>query len=655
MSNAARGIEYRGEIPLESKPMRTQIAFASCVVRWCFLAICLIAGKTAIAAETANARVDRPNILWITSEDNGPQLGCYGDAFSTTPNIDGLAKKGMMYSRCWSNAPVCAPARTTIITGMYPMSFGGQNMRSRAQVDATVKLFPELLREQGYYCTNRDKEDYNIKNPGKPWNESSKKGHWRNRPKDAPFFSVFNFTVSHESQIRTRPHTFVHDPAKVAVPPYHPDTPEVRQDWAQYYDKIQEMDAQVGNVLQELKEDGLEDSTIVFFYGDHGSGMPRSKRWLYQSGLHVAMIVHVPEKWKSLVGSAYFQGTTSDRLISFVDLAPTVLNLAGVARPASMQGAPFLGPDLPPASQYSYGFRDRMDERVDMSRAIRDNRYLYIRNFMPFRPQGVYLDYMFQTPTTRVWKKRFDEGVLNVAQSQFWLPKPTEELYDLEKDPFQIHNLADLKKPSTEETTAVKQRLASALEAWMVKIQDLGLAPEGDVYETTRSNPERLKSMREQTSITAKTAMIASERSSDGFATLLSNSRHLHDPVRYWVAIGALNRAISDSAQRPACIELSETLSQDASPYVQAIAAETLLRYGSDAQKAKSKTQLKSLSDSKSTSLLVKLLALNSLVECEKQKGEFSDIVQGVQTKDDRFDAVYFAYIDRLVKNLTEN
>lgn len=237
----------------------------------------------------------RPNILWITSEDNGPQLGCYGDRFATSPHIDALAAKGMRFNQCWSNAPVCT-ARTTIITGMYATSFGASNMRSRGTRKPNTLLLPELLRAEGYYCSNNVKEDYNFNATTKPWNASSNKAHWRNRPNQSPFFSVFNFTTTHESQIRTRPHNAKKDPQKVPIPPYHPDLPEVRQDWAQYYDKIEEMDGQVGKVLQELEADGLSDSTIVFYFGDHGSGMPRSKRWLYQSGLHVPMIVFVPEK-----------------------------------------------------------------------------------------------------------------------------------------------------------------------------------------------------------------------------------------------------------------------------------------------------------------------------------------------------------------------
>ena len=288
-------------------------------------------------------------------------------------------------------------------------------MRSRVKRPDGTLLLPELLRASGYYCSNNSKEDYNFVALSKPWNDSSNKAHWRNRPANTPFFSVFNFTTSHESQIRTRPHTPRHDAAKVPLPPYHPDLPEIRKDWAQYYDKIEEMDAQVGTVIQQLREDNLLDSTIIFYFGDHGSGMPRSKRWLYQSGLHVPMIVVIPDAFEHLRPITYLPGGVDQRLISFVDLAPTVLKLASAPIPKYLQGTPFLSSSESPSNQILFGFRDRMDERIDMSRAVRNERFLYIRNFMPYLPQGTFLNYMFQTPTTAVWRQQFRNGSLPVT------------------------------------------------------------------------------------------------------------------------------------------------------------------------------------------------------------------------------------------------
>ena len=239
-----------------------------------------------------------------------PNLGCYGDDYAATPNLDALAARGMRYTNANSNAPVCAPARTTIITGLYPPSTGAEHMRSLVKLPARFRMFPQFLRDAGYYCTNNNKEDYNVEKPGGVWDESSKKAHWKNRRKGQPFFAVFNHTITHESQIRNEIDEAdqIHDPAKVRVPAYHPDTPEVRRDWAQYYDRITMMDKQAGAELQELERAGLADDTIIFFFSDHGSGMPRSKRSACNSGLNVPFIVYFPPKWRHLAPKDYRAG-----------------------------------------------------------------------------------------------------------------------------------------------------------------------------------------------------------------------------------------------------------------------------------------------------------------------------------------------------------
>ena len=297
-------------------------------------------------------------------------------------------------------------------------------MRSAVPLPAFMKLYPQFLRERGYYCSNNNKEDYNLTRPGKIWDDSSSKAHWKNRAAGQPFFAIFNSTVSHESQLRVRPHTLKHDPAKVRVRAYHPDTPEVRHDWAQYYDKVTKMDAQAGKRLQELADAGHMEDTIIFFYGDHGSGMPRSKRWPYNSGLHVSLIVYVPEPFKALAPKEYAAGGWSGRLVSFVDLAPTLLSLAGLQPPEWMQGHAFMGQFATPPPKYLHGFRGRMDERYDLVRSVRNDRYVYLRHYMPHLIYGQHIDYMFQTPTTQVWKRLYDEGKLAPPQTCFWERKP---------------------------------------------------------------------------------------------------------------------------------------------------------------------------------------------------------------------------------------
>ncbi len=440
------------------------------------------AAITAIAATSpsllAAEKADTPNILWITSEDNGQEMGCYGDTFATTPNLDKLAERSVRFNLAFASAPVCAPARSTIISGCYASSLGSQHMRSNVNIPADLKLFPFYLRQAGYYTTNNSKQDYNFPCPKGVWDESSNKATWNKRRKGQPFFAVRNFTDSHESRIR-KTHKPIHDPAKVAVPPYHPDTPTVRTDWARYYDSVTAMDKRAGACLAQLEKDGLADSTIIVYFGDHGSGMPRHKRWLHDSGLKVPMLVYAPEKYKSMLNDLPQPGVT-DRMVAFVDLAPTMLSVAGIKPKEFHQGNAFLGKYAAKPQTYVFGFRDRMDERVDMSRTVRTKQYRYILNFFPHYPQGQHINYMFITPTTREWKKLFDEGKLNAVQSKFWKPKPVEELYDCVADPYETKNLA-----ADPKFAKVKEELKQAVVDWMVRIRDTGIYPEPMVHSAS--------------------------------------------------------------------------------------------------------------------------------------------------------------------------
>lgn len=445
----------------------------------------LFANVATLCAQATTTEA-KPNILWITSEDNGPHLGCYGDEFATTPKLDELAERGSLYRHVWSNAPVCAPARTTLITGRYPQSLGAEHMRSSIRLPENLKLFPQILREHGYYCSNNRKEDYNFEKPRGLWDQSNRQAHWRNRAADQPFFSVFNYTVSHESQIRKRPHTLQHDPAGVRVPAYHPDHETVRQDWAQYYDKVSEMDARAGETLAQLAADQLEDNTIIFYFADHGSGMPRHKRFPGNSGLSVPLIVYIPDKFKKLRSDDYQTGGESSRLVSFVDFAPTVLSLAGIKPPDTMQGNAFLGEFEAQPNEFLHGFRGRMDERYDLVRSARDERFVYIRNFYPQLPHGQFLHYQFQTPTTELWYKQFIDGNLNAIQRAFWSPRPVEEFYDLQADPDETINLAQSNKPDIADQLT---RMRKACRDHCHRIRDLGFIPEPDIHKMVGEKP----------------------------------------------------------------------------------------------------------------------------------------------------------------------
>lgn len=616
------------------------------------LLLLLVLGNPTTWAQLTGSKADKvkPNILWITCEDTGQELGCYGDSYATTPNLDKLASRGMKFAHAWSCAPVCAPARTTIVTGVYPTTLGAQHMRSAVRLPEYVKLYPQMLRDHGYYCSNNVKTDYNLQvNEKKIWDDTSNKAHWRNRKKDQPFFAVFNFTISHESQIRTRPHTAVHDPAKVKLPAYHPDTPEVRQDWAQYYDQVTKMDQQAGEILRQLEDDGLADNTIIFFYGDHGSGMPRHKRWLYESGLRVPVIVHIPDRIRSLVQGDYEAGSTSQRLISFIDLVPTILSIAGIQPPEYLPGNAFLGSHIKQPSNYLFGFRDRMDERYDMSRSVRDERFSYIRNFMPHRPQGTYLEYMFQTPTTVAWKKLFDEGKLDTAQSSFWKNKPAEELYDLQNDPAQIHNLA-----GKTEFKDVQDRLSQQLHAWMLKSNDLGLLPEGEMWSRAGSLPPMELAKDAQQFPVEKilnVAELASAAKPGDLEVLLRSKVDPDSACRYWVAQGVLIRAIQDQA-RQQCVAAARGMSNDSSPYVRCLANETLARFGTVAEQESAVKSLLRIADIRSEGFFPGLVAFNSLDWCPITKSVIGSSFDGIPEMPNEMHQRYKTYIPRMIERI---
>lgn len=529
----------------------------------------------------------RPNILWITCEDMSPNLGCYGDAYAVTPHLDRLASQSVRYLSAFAPIGVCAPSRSTLITGMYASSLGTLHMRCQGQLPTEVKCFSEYLRQAGYYCTNNVKTDYNFTPPKNAWDESSTRAHWRKRGKDQPFFSVFNITTTHESQIRLpedlyrkRTSHFTprerHDPTKAPLPPYHPDLPEVRRDWARYYDMITVMDSEAGAILRQLEEDGLVDDTIVFFFSDHGSGMPRSKYWLYDSSIHVPLIVRFPARFREPAPAD--PGGTSDQLVSFVDFAPTVLSLAGAAIPAHMQGRAFLGRQAAQPRDYVFGFRNRMGTRTDMIRCVRDHRYKYIRNYMPFMPyfRHQYPAYHIQIPTMRIWQQLAEEGKLTGPPAQFMtLTKPSEELYDTRSDPWEIRNLA-----SDPALASVLERMRPAMRAWMSEIRDLGLLAEADLrtrfgeqspYDAVRRDPACYPLERIQ-----EAADLAGRMTPDNTAKLIDLLKDPDEAVRYWAALGL--GALGNKAQ-PAIEPLSIAL-KDASPSVRLGAAEALVGLG---------------------------------------------------------------------------
>ncbi|MFL2909373.1 MAG: sulfatase-like hydrolase/transferase [Limisphaerales bacterium] len=616
------------------------------LVKRIFQFFLILAIFSALGLKQAQAAKKLPNILWITSEDNGPHLGCYGDAYATTPNLDRLSKKGLRYTKASSTAPVCAPARTTIISGIYPPATGSEHMRSMTHLPKKFKMYPAYLRELGYYCTNNSKEDYNLREDGKVWDESSRNAHWKNRPEGKPFFSIFNLTISHESQIRNRisPSNKIHDPNKARIPAYHPDTPEVRKDWAQYYDRITMMDKLVGNTLKEIKDAGLAEDTIILYYGDHGSGMPRNKRWPYFSGLNVPFIVHVPEKYKHLAPTDYKAGGTSDRLIGFIDLAPTVLSIANIKPPSHLQGHAFMGKHIDKSPEYSYGFRGRMDERYDMVRTVFDGRYVYIRNYMPHKIYGQFISYMFKTPTTRIWHEMHKSGKLNDAQSKFWQTKPAEELYDLNNDRDEINNLAKSK-----EHEDIIKSLRRAHVKWVKDVRDIGFLPEAEVHSRSKKDsPYEMghDSNRYDLDNIFQAANIATRLGKKNTEKLPKLMDSNDSAVRYWGAMGYLIRG--KSGLRKGRKFLVNAL-KDESPSVRIIAAESLGRYGNKKESKLAADLLIKYADPKENGISLSMLSLNAIDYLDEKAAHHKETISKLPKLDPNADPRTRNYAGNLI------
>jgi uncharacterized sulfatase len=423
-----------------------------------------------------------PNIVWIVGEDMGPELGCYGDANAISPNMDRLAREGARFTRCFTHAPVCAPSRSGLITGRYPTSIGTHHMRSTLL--KPPPLFTDYLRKAGYVIawptrTAHGKTDFNFELPPRAFDVTD---DWTQNLPRQPFFGFFNILTSHESQIRAPAARLAknlarlkpserRDPAKMNLPAYYPDTPEVRRDLANYYDLVTAVDYRVGDVLAALEKAGIADNTVVFLTGDHGRGLPRSKRWVYNQGTHVPLLVRWPGHIKP--------GSVREDLACFLDFAPTALALAGVDVPAEMQGQVILGPRTAPERKYVFAARDRMDETYDRIRSVRDKRYQYVRNFHPELPYAQRIAYGEEMPTMQVWRRLHAEGRLNPVQDLFFAPtKPKEELYDVEADPDEVRNLAD--DPRYRDKLL---EMRAALDRWLVETKDLGAIPEKELVK----------------------------------------------------------------------------------------------------------------------------------------------------------------------------
>ena len=431
---------------------------------------------------------DRPNVLWITAEDMGPTLGCYGDAYADTPRIDALAEQGTRFTHAFATAPVCSPARACLIHGVSAPTQGTHQMRSSFPLPEGMNGFPALLRKAGYWTSNDVKTDYNTSSEPRiiatSWDRNAVGADWTGRAEGQPFFGVINLMTTHQSRTMVWPREQfvrevqgllppgrVHDPANAPVPPYYPDTPLVRQTIARHYDCVSVMDLQVGAILDRLEADGLADDTIVFFFSDHGSGLPRHKRALLDTGTHVPLIVRCPEKWRARLGLAV--GATDQRLLDFSDFAPTALAVAGVTAPGSVTGTNFLTPGLR-GREYVFGHRDRVDEWIDMARSVRGERFLYVRNYLPHAGYHQPSAWPDQGIIRAELERVRDAGELTAAQRHYLAPtRPVEELYDCVADPLNLTNLA-----ADAGHVETLDRMRQAHREHALSARDLGYLPE---------------------------------------------------------------------------------------------------------------------------------------------------------------------------------
>ena len=423
-----------------------------------------------------------PNIIWLVAEDQSPEFfPIYGNSIVELPVIESLAKDGIVFNNAYTPAPVCAPARSAIITGLYPSSLGTHNMRTYNSYKKEnqpsigipsyspilpdgVKMFPEYLRKIGYYTSNNSKEDYNFKKTDGVWDDSSSNAHWKNRAPGQPFFAVFNFGISHESQIWEQgSNDILVDQNLVPIPPVFPDTPKIRKDIAVNYSNLIRLDKKIRKIISQLKQEGLYEKSIIFFYGDHGGPFPRYKRSLYETGIKVPLVIKFP--------NSKFAGTENNDFISFIDYAPSILSIAGIKPPDVMQGKAKFG-EFKASSKTSYIFAtsDRFDEKVDRLRAVRYKHFKYIRNFNIKISNAIPVLYREQMPMMKELNKLWKENLL-LKDHRLWFetPKAKEELYDLTKDPYELNNLAD--KISLKDTLFF---LREVLDQWIIDTNDLG-------------------------------------------------------------------------------------------------------------------------------------------------------------------------------------
>ena len=499
-----------------------------------------------IESETRSANeTSRPNIVWVISEDNSKHsLKHFDPSGASTPAIESMAAHGITFDRAFSNAPVCSVARTTLLTGCYAPRIGTHLHRPhrRMSLPEGLKPLPAYLKDAGYYTTNQSKEDYNINGGKTAWNESSKKASWKNRPsEDTPFFHVQTFGQSHESSLHfdqsEMKQNTKHAPKSLLLPPYYPDTPTFRYTRARYHDNIQTIDEKISRVLADLEEAGQLERTFVFYFGDHGGVLPGSKGYLFETGLHVPLVVRVPDQFKEQTGRELNSRTRG--FVEFVDFGPTILELASVDIPPGIDGQPFLGSSVDPAyadeRDEAFGYADRFDEKYDMVRSLRLGKWKYIRHFEAFYPNAMQNNYRYNMLAYQEWRSLYKSGELDSVQAAFFNAKPVEALYNLEKDPHETNNLAGDPEHQTRLQQA-RERLSQRLS----NMPDLGFIPEAYLIDEAAADPAEFgKSHQAEIDEYLRVANLSILPFAEA-ATGIRAAIGSEDPlVRYWAVIAA--------------------------------------------------------------------------------------------------------------------
>ena len=597
---------------------------------------------------------EKPNILWITIEDSSPQFfGCYGNKNARTPVIDKLAEEGVRFTNAFSTGTVCSPSRSTIITGVRTFKMGTGNHRSNYAIPNKIKGFPYFLQKQGYYVTNNAKTDYNVGNvqafTKEAWNESSRKAGWWDRKPGQPFFAVFNFEDSHQSRTMTHPYNWYLEnvlekiPEKDRIgenefdmPPIYRESTEMRKHFARVYNSIKLTDIRIGELLARLEKDNLRDSTIIFFYADHGEGEPRGKTNGINYGYRVPFVIWFPEMYKHLSpwGTA---GMVSDELINFEDLAPTVLALAGAEIPDYLKGRKLMGKSRSPKTDHLILSADRADNGIDMVRTITDGRFVYSRNFMPFIPQARYIRYMEIAEIVQQMRSDLKENKLDSLQKSIFEDRPAEFLFDIENDLWETRNLADDSKYKN-----VLEKMRKLLDHEILSAKDVMFLPEYEIGIISQNGTPyefRLDESKYPLNEIYKAASLSGIRNTETTKQQIQWLENENKIIRYWAIVGLHSQ--SNEILKAFQNNIEKAIS-DNYPPVSVAAAALLYRLN---QKSIAKNKLVEACQSENQD--ISLLTINFLMY-ENNKQPFIETIKKVHQMSDRNYNVKAACMDFL-------